>query len=673
MARSHPSDPPATLPRVLGVLWAQYARRPGTLLVTASVPMLLGWFVVLRVRLLTLDDARWIEGRLVYGSWLDEPIASVLWTVMGGVGLPLAYALTAVLIGGRLLGHPVRLRSALALVLRRWPLLLGWWSLVLFGVVLVVGAFSFAASLPEELPSIGPIGLVEMLQGLVFVVVLPALLASWMVLVPVALLEEISGRDALERAWELGAERRIPFLLCSVLVLALLALPETAAALVSGTRGEATDGIVLGLAVQGLVLALLAPLAVLTACAPALWPRGGGDSLRLTPTLRASSVRETRPRRRVVLATTALAVLVALPLGGAQAMGERLDRVPRVSIARAMTPIGWDVLPDGSGYAGVEITLEEDESAEFHLVTCAFDCSEGPERRGVGDVPEGVVPVAAAAVPLEGDMLVAMASVPEDLIPERSEPGGPRLSDEELTFAATLDLYRCSDTSCAGPRTLDLPDPPSVTGRENHTSGDVRLFAYRMRLAATQDGAFAAVLYTDTLREDDLGDDQYTALVACPDPDCGDPAARVLEGADSPRLVLAPDASPVITHRSPETDATHLLVCGDPTCAERRTHHLDGPSSLHPQISGRLPTPDVAVGPSGRAHVASVDTDGERYLYRSCTDVDCTAVEAVTLMVNDDVPGILRSEGGMYLDAEERPRVLVSGRLVSCADPFCGL
>ena len=673
MTPTSPSALPPSLPRVLGLLWAGYARRPGLLLAVASVPVLLGWFAVLRIRLLTLSDARWLDGRLADGSWLDEPVGQVFWAVMGGSGLPVAYALTAVLVGGRLLGHPVRLRSALALVLRRWPLLVGWWLLFLFGLVLVAGALGLTASFFEEVPSDGPIGLVEVLQGLALLVVLPPLLTRWIALLPVALLDGIGGLEALERTRAPGADRWIAHLLCLLLALALLALPSAAAALVSSTRADGAEGVAFGLAAQGLLLGLLTPLAVLTACAPVLSSRGGADDPRVTPTPRAASARETRERPRFVLGTAALALLTTLPLLGAQAAGEGLGRVPRVSITEASTPIWWEILPDGSGFAAVEAMPQEDESMELTLVTCDFDCSGGTDRQGIGALPGDMVFIAAAAVPLDEDMLVAVAYLPEDRLPERVDPDGPRLSDEELTYATGLDLYRCSDTECGEPRTLDLPDPLNVTARHPYGSDRVSLLDYRMRLTATENGAFAALLYTNTTLWEEIGDEQSTALVACPDPDCGEPRVRELEGVNSPRLALGPDASPVITHTSLETDATHLLVCADPTCAEQRTHALDGPSLPHPNSTGRSATPDVAIGPSGRPHVTGTDASRLTYLYRTCTDPECTAIETVTLLVYDDVPSILRSEGGIFLDEEERPRVFVSGRLVSCADPFCGL
>ena len=323
MATPTPPALPSTLAHSLFIVWGELFRRPGTFMAVTAVPLLLGWLAVAAVRAATLSSGRWVNGTITTGTWLDLPPGQWIMAVLGLSGLPVAYALAAVLVVPHRIGprtRPVALRSALAVAGSRWPLLVGWWILIgFFSVLLIAGASLFWTGQVWTEGTGGSGGAdgeeaFDVLMMVVGLIALPICLALALPLLPVALIEGLPllNREATRRVRELSSERRSAEFGCFLLTVGLLMLPGAAAARVADLPADAVDGITLGMVTQGLLLGLAAPFAVLAVTAPLLLP--GGDTLRVSWELRNA---RTGGGRHAVLGTLAVIVLVASPLTGA--------------------------------------------------------------------------------------------------------------------------------------------------------------------------------------------------------------------------------------------------------------------------------------------------------------------------------------------------------------------
>ncbi|KOX16317.1 hypothetical protein [Nocardiopsis sp. NRRL B-16309] len=354
MATPSPAPLPPTLAQSLALLWGEVPRRPGTLFAVTTVPILLGWLAVAAVRAALLSSGRWENGTITFGSWLDLVPGQGFLAVLAFSGMPVAYALAAVLVIPHRVGprtRPVALRAALAVVGGRWPLLVGWWFLIGFFAVLFISGYSLfwteqvwtGVSDEEEF--------LDLLLAVAGLLVLPVALALGFPLIPVALIEArpLANREATYRARELSSGRRFAEFGCFLLAVGLLVFPSAVAARVADLPADTVDGIALGMVTQGLLLGLVAPFAVVTLLAPLLLP--GGDALRVSGDLRKARPGESR---HVATGAFAAVVLVASPLAGGYLTWTVLTGVPVVStLPTRELPGRIEPLSDGSGYAGI--------------------------------------------------------------------------------------------------------------------------------------------------------------------------------------------------------------------------------------------------------------------------------------------------------------------------------
>ncbi|MDA2809477.1 hypothetical protein O4J56_02395 [Nocardiopsis sp. RSe5-2] len=659
-----PAPPlPHTLRATLALLLGEYRRRPALLLGLASVPLLLGWLAATLTRARLLSGARWIDGGLVHLPTGEEAFRQGLASVVGFIGLPVAYGLLALVIVGRLLGRPTPIRTALVRLLRRPGLLLGWWLLTAIGFGMVAFGIEAPMILLGLAPPVDYAGPVRLLIVTASLFVLPAVLAQWAVLLPVALLEDLRGREAVERSWALGEGERVRHIACLALSAGLLFLPRAAA--------EAayifTDGptkAVFWVAAEGLVLALIAPAALLTACAPVLYslhgdPRAAG---------RHTSTATGRHPKRAVLLAAALATVVALPLLGTRMYTEELAHVPRLAIDPAsdtntLAPDDLEPVPGGTGFASLTQDRWRDGTDALLLYTCEADCPDGQAReREIGTLPEGTF-LNSWAIAADGDRLLIGAVRTDsgrgpDTDTAASDTDAPSTDPDA---GSVLAVYRCSDDDCDGPWTTDLPTPSSTP-----------LPLYGMRLAPSPDGGYAALLYGPSEPTVHHSDETPAALLACPAFDCETPSVSRLPDVVAADLAFAPDSSLAIAHLTPGGNALHLLVCREAECDTGDPRELDGPWTADHSRWLPRPAPSVAVDPSGRPHVAAVGRDGDRLLYHACSDAHCSSWESAFLLHKDEAPGVL-GEAGLRLTEDARPSVLTSGALIHCLAPRCDL
>ncbi|MDA2803251.1 hypothetical protein [Nocardiopsis suaedae] len=647
---AHPSPPlPSTLRAALALLLGECRRRPALLLGIASVPLLLGWLVATLVRASLLSGARWIDGGLVPLPASEELVRQGAASVLGTIGLPVAYGLVALVVAGRLLGRPTPLRTALTRLLKRPFLLLGWWFLAVLGFGMAVFGVEAPMILLGLAPPVDYAGPVRLLIVTASLFVLPAALAQWAVLLPVALLEDLYGREAVERSWAVGAGERVRHIACLGMAVGLMLLPHLAAE----AAYVLTDGpmkAVLRVAVEGLALAFVAPAALLTACAPVVYSLCGDTR---TAVQDAPAPPGRRPDQTVLLVAV-LTVIVALPLFGARLYAGELAHVPRLAIDPAaatddLAPDDLEPVPGGTGFASLTQDRWRDGPDVLLLHTCEADCPDGQAReRQIGTVPEDAF-LHSWAIAADGDHLLIGAVLTD--------------SDRE-SDASGLAVYRCSDDGCDGPWATDLSasSPPSLP-----------LYGIRLAPSPGPDDGYAALLHGPSEPTVHHSNGTPAALIACSSLDCETPSVSRLPDVVEPGLALAPDGSAVVAHLTADGSALRLLVCRGSHCDSSETRELDGPWRPGvPRFGGDRPAPSAAVDTSGRPHVVGVGRDGDRLLYYACADAQCSSWDSAFLLHKDDAPGSLKS-AGLQVDQHARPSVLTSGALLHCLAPRCDL
>ncbi|MFE3456569.1 hypothetical protein ACFXKD_03415 [Nocardiopsis aegyptia] len=672
MAAPSPEPLPSTLPQALHLLWGEVFRRPGTLLAATAVPTLLGWLAVAAAAASTLSSGRWENGTITTGTWLDLPPGPWFMGVLAHSGLPVAYAVAAVLVVPHRVGprtRPVAPRVALAVAVRRLPLLVGWWVLIGAFLLLVIGgSYAFWTGRAGSEESF------DVLMLAVGLAVLPVCLSLALPLLPVALLEGLPlwNRKATQRVGELSSGRRFAEFVSFLLAVLLLMLPARAAARVADLPADTVDGITLGMVTQGLLLGLVAPFAVMTVLAPLLLP--GGDFLRVSRELRNAKA---DGGRHAVLGALAVVVLLVSPPAGAQLVRSALTGVPRLSTAGAPeVPDAMEPLSDGSGYAMLGIGPGRDAGADADagpgpdagadpliLSTCGRDCATDRVReREVGVLPEDSRFVAGAVVPMGGDLVGMVAHV----------RGGLGSTPAEEGYPLVLDIHRCTESACGEHWTAEAGDALDVRAHAPYPgSTTLDLYGYDLEAAVHESGALG-VLVQPSDRPLEVTDPQAEGalLLTCSTADCGEARVRELPGVADASLALGRDGSPVIAHPGADGTAVELLVCGDPACADHETRRVPAPTNPSAPADVR-PVASVAVGPSGAPQMAVADGQGTRLLYHACADASCSSWRTRTLLVSsrsldtDQRPHLV-------VDGDGRPSVLFRDVEVQCHDPYCG-
>lgn len=222
------------------------------------------------------------------------------------------------------------------------------------------------------------------------------------------------------------------------------------------------------------------------------------------------------------------------------------------------------------------------------------------------------------------------------------------------TDESSLELHRCSDTTCRDRDVVHLALPPEPA----------RL---RHELATAPDGT--TYVATTTEPPDRWGSTVHVVKV---DHDRTEPEVVYdgfltdrLDARPAPSLTVHPDGPFFVVHQSSLGLDLTMATCTDLGC--------DSPAIWNIDLFVTRPA-IVRIGPSGRALIAREDSLG-RIVLASCHDLSCTKSSERLLTPPTDGSGGWNFE----LDVDERPVLLYRTKesstldLLHCDEPRCGL